>query len=166
MTTTSFAGEGATSAPVKRRTGPRTAAGKARSKRNALRHGLSVPLLADIERSKEVMDLSQKIAGEGARAEVKALAFDVARAQIDLQRVRQARLKLLCGNSSNSGRNSRADGQHHFDDAAELIAASIRELWALDRYERRALSRRRFAIRSLDAALRSEPPRGGPPSRQ
>ena len=45
----------------RRSTGPRSAAGKARSAKNAVRHGLSVPVLADPELSREVRELAQRL---------------------------------------------------------------------------------------------------------
>ena len=75
-------------------TGPRTAAGKARAKRNAQKHGLSVPIMADPSLAAEVKILAQEIAGEGAKNELQ-IAVRIAEAQIDLLRVRRARHELF-----------------------------------------------------------------------
>jgi hypothetical protein len=47
--------------------------------------------------------------------------------------------------------DSKPEGPHKF---ATIVADKTRQLLALDRYERRALSRRKFAIRAFDAARR------------
>src|SRR5436189_295175 len=46
--------------------GPRTAAGRAKASRNALHHGLNVPVLADPHASADARALARRIAGEGA----------------------------------------------------------------------------------------------------
>jgi hypothetical protein len=72
-------------------TGPRTAAGKKRATRNALRHGLSLSVLGNPTLSAEAANLAREIAGEGATPDIVELARWVAEAQIDLIRIRQAR---------------------------------------------------------------------------
>ena len=76
-------------------TGPNTAQGRARTARNALRHALSVPVFSDPVLSEAVDALARKIAGPDADAKIQELARRVAEAEIDLDRVRYARHRLL-----------------------------------------------------------------------
>jgi hypothetical protein len=118
--------------PAARRTGPRTPHGKARVARNARRHGLSLPVTADAALAPEIAALARKIAGDGANDARRDAAARIAEAQVDLVRIRRVRLavteQLLAGQ--------------------ELTGELVR----LDRYERRALSRRRRATHDFDAA--------------
>ena len=145
---------------AQQRRGPRTAAGKASSARNALRHGLSIPILADpataaavealarqvmaalgrvIHPAKRVGPASKESKGSPRHAPIHAelgtLARAVAEAQVDLLRIRRVRHELIAaGLTGESG-------------SAQLGA----RLAAIERYERCALARRRRAIRALDA---------------
>ena len=119
-------------------TGPRTAEGRNRSARNARRHGLSLPVLADPVLSQDVAELTREIAGSNPSRELYEPARRFAEAQIDLRRIRHARFDLL---SSAVG-----DSDYESDKAPQLAA--------MDRYERRALSRRKLAMRAFDAARR------------
>jgi hypothetical protein len=124
-------------------TGPRTPTGKACAACNARKHGLSVPIMTDPSLAAEVNILAQQIAGDGANDQLQQLAARIAEAQIDLSRIRRARHALLSHARLDSG-DKRLAGR------ADCIA----RLAAMDRYERRALSRRKFAIRAFDAARR------------
>src|ERR1700716_1436224 len=80
-------------------TGTKTPDGKERAARNARRHGLNLPVLHDPTLTPEVEDLARKIVKSVAGADVDpgrfALACRIAEAQIDLKRVRQAKLPLV-----------------------------------------------------------------------
>ena len=134
--------------------GPRTAAGKAKASRNALRHGLNVPVFADPKASSEAQALATRIAGHGAGPLLHALALRVAESQIDLCRVRQARHRLLDRKSGPQPDDLRTDDLVTDDPTrlALVLKECGEDFLALDRYERRALSRRNSAIRAFDAA--------------
>src|SRR5829696_3646681 len=68
-------------------TGPRTKAGKARSQRNALKHGLAVPISAHPQLSAEALKLAEELANEGVTGDQVSLA----EACLDLRRIRETR---------------------------------------------------------------------------
>src|SRR5262245_24030956 len=77
-----------------RSTGPRTAAGRARSAQNARRHGLGSPVLSNPALSAEVEMIAQRIAGD-ANPELLELARRIAEAEVDVIRVRRVRTELI-----------------------------------------------------------------------
>jgi hypothetical protein len=133
-------------------TGPKTRESRAHVARNALRHGLSIPLCSDPASSEQVVALARQIVGPDASAEIQERARDVAEAQIDLRRVRCARDRALCDALNSLHYESRAgDGPQKL---ASILSQATKELLAMDRYERRAVSRRKRAIWALDEARR------------
>ena len=165
-------------------TGPKTAQGRARTARNALRHALSLPVCSNPALSEEVETLAREIAGPGANAETQDLARQVAEAHIDLRRVRYARYQILSRaladpyyepreNTRKKAAllrfllqknapdlpvenvvaflNSTPQGPHKL---ATILSQEAKQLLAMDRYERRALTRRKSAIRAFDETRR------------
>lgn len=164
-----------------RSTGPRSPAGKARTAQNAKRHGLAVAVESVPELTHEIEKLTHLIAGNVAQGEQLTLARAVAAAQIDLQRIRQARQRLIedvenrlptspkaCDlinfilalkgkrtvrNTDRLLRTGRivSEENEHGQPLTwiERFAAIDKELEKLERYERRAFSRRKRAIRAF-----------------
>lgn len=120
---------------AKRSTGPKTLAGRLKSSRNALRHGLSIPACADT--SPLPSRFVELLALEGASQLQKLAVVEFAQAQTLLQRVAAVRKGLL----------SELDFQAPSNE-------QIRRLAALERYECRAhRQRRRAADRLQDREL-------------
>lgn len=76
-------------------TGPRSAPGKSRVSRNALRHGLAVPIGCDAKVSAEIEALAKSIVGPRASPDLLPLALRIAEAQLDLVRIRRVRHDLF-----------------------------------------------------------------------
>jgi hypothetical protein len=119
---------------AKRSTGPKTAAGRLKSSRNAVRHGLSRPLATDPAALIKARQLTELLLSDGADVTQVVAAVEVAHAQAQVLRVAAVRSKLLANL-----------------DVAAANLKQLRRLAALDRYERQALTRRRRAARNLSA---------------
>lgn len=132
-------------------TGPRTAAGKARSRQNARKHGLSaVDPNPDIE--VEISALAVLIAGEhDSDPVILRAAQAVAEAQMHLQRIRSFRLSLMRSKDLPEGIGSERNQLFSVKIEIDLL----RQLETLIRYERRALSRRKSAARQLNQLIRA-----------
>ena len=152
---------------AQRSTGPRTSAGKAVSRLNARWHGLATPLRWEPGIGQEIEHLARQMTG--ARSELLDLARRVAEAELELRRVRQARLllakfppqpshncKLPKGKiARRRKKDNSVEDLSPFADAAGLFDPSD----FFDRYEERARSKRKFAIRDFDRA-RLDPRQG------
>ena len=133
---------------ARRSTGPRSAAGKARARRNAFRHGLATPASLDHAAMDRIDNLVDALTIDVHSQLQFQLATVAAEAQAEIERVRQTKVNLV----------NRASA-HLRDDAAGLLSSGERAalafagkaevLMACERYERRAISRRNRALRAL-----------------
>lgn len=164
-------------------TGPRTTAGKHKSAKNSLRHGLNVPLpeysavvgkLADL--------LVNDLVGVGVGVDVEEAAIEAARAIVNCKRVSDAYafayrrlavpLKMfpappvaaegLTGLSATVA-HMLAKLEEPEGAAPLTLPEFAKQLSTLARYERRAYSARMRALRQLDAAV-AKAKRGRRPS--
>ena len=180
----------ANQANAKASKGPKTKAGRARSARNALRHGLSIPVRKEPSLSIQAEEIALKLAGPDPDEALLDRARAIGEAQVDLNRVRARRNALVSQLLADpeyqplsaykiQARRVRSVERvcrilrrkfSNFRDIkpqielkplkdeekfATIVEDRIRELAALDRYERRAISKRKSAIRAFDSASMS-----------
>lgn len=114
---------------AKNSSGPRTNVGKKRSSRNAFKHGLATRV--DEARGDDVESLCRSLAREPLAL---PYARDAAEASLEIVRIRRVRVAIL--------------NQLQFDRPGQNLSV-LQNAWKIDRYERRALSRRRRAIQNI-----------------
>jgi hypothetical protein len=111
--------------------------GRSRSSRNALRHGLAVLVEADPHVCHEVKKLAKAIAAAAGLARPGEAAHSFAEAEFDLLRIRKLKSTIF----NEAGLLAGGD--------LEDLASWNDKLLKIERYERRAFSRRKRALRSL-----------------
>ena len=135
-------------------TGPRSIDGKARTCRNAFRHGLAIPITRDIFNADVVDQLARQLIDKAATPAGQEHAQLAAEAETEILRVRQAKVDLL---NREAQRLNIADANLRTPDdiMATAFAAKLEDLSVLERYERRTLSKRNRALRAVTAARRA-----------
>jgi hypothetical protein len=119
---------------AQRSSGPRTAAGKQKVGDNALRHGLAAAASRDPNIDAQIKRLAKAIAKEAQDATQREQASVIAESEIMLLRVRAARINIFEQILSGIGTEG------------VIGRSQLEQLNRLERYERRALSRRQRAI--------------------
>jgi hypothetical protein len=114
---------------AKNSTGPKSDEGKHRSARNALSHGLSIPVSGIPAMRGDIEDLALNIALANGEKSITELSRQAAEAQLEIVRIRKAKVAIF---------------------AVEISSDELtKKLAGLERYERRAFSRRKSALRSM-----------------
>src|SRR6516225_1822317 len=161
---------------ARKSTGPRSAAGKKRAGCNAYRHGLSVSMSSNAAFAKELDRLVREIAGDTEDAILLERARALAHAELELARVRRAKVALIERASAfgeldppqltragfirllnavlrdrdiESIDASATMPSQEPDRSAEAVRRVLPELRQLDRYERRAAAQRDRAVLNL-----------------
>jgi hypothetical protein len=132
-----------------RSTGPRSAAGRARSSRNAVRHGLLANFSKDDALSAKTENLAALLADEGAPQDRLALAQLAAEAQMTVLRVRASRVRFLedaLAACSSRGPEGAACGCAPPPVTGAAYLRVLPELIKFSRYEGEALSLRRRGL--------------------
>ena len=140
---------------AKRSTGPKTKAGKIRSRKNALRHGLASVILEGSPEDQEVNNIARAILGpSNTDSAATYFAREAAEAENTLRRIRVVKVELF--NLFYIG-DEIAPSVSDLIGNSDYLPSNIKELleqsFKLDRYERRARSRRKKALRQLKEVL-------------
>jgi len=167
-------------------TGPRSAGGKQRASRNALRHGLAAPPALDGKIARGLGQLARKFLAGAGDVVALAHAHSAADASLDLARARYLKVALIervatmedpnpspavdlvarTWQHLKAAESTRAAGvtvsklhdpspplpESQIDHYAEALRRTLPDLMKLDRYERRAISRRIRALKKLTSS--------------
>src|SRR6516162_94646 len=168
---------------ARKSTGPRSGAGRKWSSRNAYRHGLTLNITSTAAFAKQLDELARKIAGDTKAAITLERAREIAQAELELGRVRRAKLALIERSSAfgeldppqltvtqmirvldafDRGRlivpkpidASATMPSQEPDRSAEAVRRVLPELRKLDRYERRAAAQRERAVLDLSDRIK------------
>jgi hypothetical protein len=166
---------------ARKSTGPRSGAGRKRASRNAYRHGLTLSITSTAAFAKQLDKLARKIAGNTDDAITLERAREIAQAELELARVRRAKVALIerasafgeldppqirLLNAFDRGRlivPKPIDAlatmpSQEPDRSAEAVRRVLPELRKLHRYERRAAARRDRAVLNLLVEQREHNP--------
>jgi hypothetical protein len=127
--------------------GPKTAAGKARSSRNAVKHGLAIPITRDRAAARKIRRAARQMAPLAVGDSI-LNAQIAAEANFELARVRAA-FEAVVARISHTSNAGPGDTCSTGSGKSAAPIRTLAELDKLDRYERRAFSRRRRALRDL-----------------
>jgi hypothetical protein len=144
-------------------TGPKTAAGKARACGNARRHNLARPIWVDPAAIADKEALLRRVVSTAKSPELFGLAVRIAETDAELLRVRRVRHQIIEQHflsedprnttetaASLCAEDASTPDRHGTKDVALRLADRASQLERLDRYERRALSRRNRLIQDFD----------------
>lgn len=146
-----------------RSTGPRTQAGRRKASRNARKHGLAISVGEDPSVSAEIDELARMLVPEATGLKL-ALARELAEAELEVMRVRAARLNLIrfeaakldarlaAGEDANAPQDEKgrkAESRNKSELVGRAVLKVERQLFQLQRYERRAIGRRKRVVRAL-----------------
>ena len=147
-------------ANAKKSTGPKSSGGKKRARQNAYRHGLSSRILSDADWIANVEELAREIVDSTGGQIDLGQARSIAHAQLEVFRVRSISTAVVtqifadCDHSdwtTSADRKvsavARAVTEKECALTAEAISRALAALNALDRYERRAISKRGRAVK-------------------
>jgi hypothetical protein len=118
---------------AKKSTGPSSEAGKQRSSKNAVRHGLAS---SGSPFRKEIEELARLLSGAPEDTDPTFISIDAADAQMTLVQVKKMKTETM---------DRFLKGDQTCDDTRQMNE----ELRKLDRYEQRALRRRKQALRAF-----------------
>jgi hypothetical protein len=119
---------------ARKSTGPRTEAGRATSRQNARRHGLATGIGSDPAFRDDIEMLAALLSRASGRENIGEFAREAAEAHLDLVRIRKIRAGVYA--------RMRFFGNASTEDLMEAAEQFAR----LERYERRAFSRRKRAM--------------------
>ena len=132
-----------------RSTGPRSVLGKARTRFNALKHGLAVGTLHHAATSPEIERLAAAIAGEAASPVQLQNAHNAAAAQLELNRIQQLRASIIkIEQLRGEGRPPEVISNTPSGRRAAGMVRALPHLKVFERYQQRALSRRNKLFRA------------------
>ena len=135
-------------------TGPRGVAAKARTRRNAFRHGLAIPIREDAIMAAQRAPLEAALAIDAKDPCGREAARIAAAAQLEIERVRRVKVDMLEQKARQINAASLAALSQQ-ERTSLAFARKSETLVAFDRYERRALSRRNRALRQLSQLART-----------